>query len=251
MPKELLPIINKPLIQYAVEEAISAGVDTLIFITGRNKRAIEDHFDDNNELKTILKNRKSNFDYEKTLNILPPNVQCVFLRQASPLGLGHAVLCAERVVGTEPFAVLLADDFIIHDEGDGVTADLVSSYQITEKSQVSYQKVNGPDISNYGVLKLDPSSNEVLGIVEKPSFENAPSNLAAIGRYVLSPEIFEELRKIRPDSGGEIQLSDALNEQAIKGKLEGVEVSGNRFDCGTSDGYLEAILHSARSVGKL
>ena len=251
MPKELLPIINKPLIQYAVEEAISAGVDTLIFITGRNKRAIEDHFDDNNELKTILKNRKPDFDFEKTLNILPPNVQCVFLRQASPLGLGHAVLCAERVVGTEPFAVLLADDFIIHDEGDGVTADLVSSYQITGKSQVSYQKVNGPDISKYGVLKLDPSSNEVVGIAEKPSFENAPSNLAAIGRYVLSPEIFEELRKIRPDSGGEIQLSDALNEQAIKGKLEGVKISGNRFDCGTSDGYLEAILHSARSIGKL
>ena len=126
MPKELLPIINKPLIQYAVEEAISAGVDTLIFITGRNKRAIEDHFDDNNELKTILKNRKSDFDFEKTLNVLPPNVQCVFLRQASPLGLGHAVLCAERVVGTEPFAVLLADDFIIDEEGNGVTADLVS-----------------------------------------------------------------------------------------------------------------------------
>ena len=149
MPKELLPIINKPLIQYAVEEAISAGVDTLIFITGRNKRAIEDHFDDNNELKTILKNRKPEFDYEKSLNILPPNVQCIFLRQASPLGLGHAVLCAERVVGTEPFAVLLADDFIVHHEGSSTTADLISNYQITGKSQVSYQKVNGPDISKY------------------------------------------------------------------------------------------------------
>ena len=161
------------------------------------------------------------------------------------------MLCAERVVGTEPFAVLLADDFIIHGEGGGVTADLVSRYQITGKSQVSYQKVDGPDISKYGVLNLDPSSNEVVGIAEKPRFENAPSNLAAIGRYVLPNEIFEELRKIRPDSGGEIQLSDALNNQAIKGNLEGVEISGTRFDCGTSDGYLEAILHSARSVGKL
>ena len=251
MPKELLPIINKPLIQYAVEEAISAGVDTLIFITGRNKRAIEDHFDDNSELKNILKNRKPDFDYEKALNTLPPNVQCVFLRQASPLGLGHAVLCAERLIGTEPFAVLLADDFIIHDEGDSIITDLISSYQITGKSQVSYQKINGPDISKYGVLKLGSSSNEVVGIAEKPSLENAPSNLAAIGRYVLSPEIFEELKKVRPDSGGEIQLSDALNEQAIKGKLETVEISGNRFDCGTSDGYLEAILHSAKLIGKL
>ena len=251
MPKELLPIINKPLIQYAVEEAISAGVDTLIFVTGRNKRAIEDHFDDNNELKTILKNRKPDFDYEKTLNILPPNVQCVFLRQASPLGLGHAILCAERVVGTEPFAVLLADDFIIHDRGDGSISDLISSFQMNKKSQVSYQRVGGPDISKYGVLKLDPSSNEIIGIVEKPSFKNAPSDLAVIGRYVLSPELFEELRKVQPDTGGEIQLSDALNELAIKGKLERVEIVRNRFDCGTSDGYLEAILHSARAIGKL
>lgn len=251
MPKELLPIINKPLIQYAVEEAILAGIDTLIFITGRNKRAIEDHFDDNSELKTILKNRKTDFDYEKTLNIIPPNVQCVFLRQASPLGLGHAILCAERVVGTEPFAVLLADDFIIHDKSEGTISDLISNFQINMKSQVSYQRVVGPDISKYGVLKLDPSSNEVVGITEKPSFKNAPSDLAVIGRYVLSAELFEELRKVPPDDGGEIQLSDALNELAFKGKLERVEIAGNRFDCGTSDGYLEAILHSARSIGKL
>ena len=137
MPKELLPIINKPLIQYAVEEAILAGIDTLIFITGRNKRAIEDHFDDNSELKTILKNRKTDFDYEKTLNIIPPNVQCVFLRQSSPLGLGHAILCAERVVGTEPFAVLLADDFIIHDKSEGTIFDLISNFQINMKNSLN------------------------------------------------------------------------------------------------------------------
>ena len=146
---------------------------------------------------------------------------------------------------------MLADDFIIHDKSESTISDLISRFQKNKKSQVSYQRVNGPDISKYGVLKLDPYSNEVIGIEEKPSFENAPSDLAVIGRYVLSPDLFEELRKVKPDNGGEIQLSDALNELAIKGKLERVEIAGNRFDCGTSDGYLDAILHSARSIGKL
>ena len=244
MPKELLPIINKPLIQYAVEEAISAGIDTLIFITGRNKRAIEDHFDSNLELETALDLKGKTDQAEMVRNILPSGIECIFVRQPKQLGLGHAVLCAERAIGNEPFAVLLADDFLTFD-GKGVTADLVHAYAKTNKTQLSVMQVDGPSISKYGVLKVDKNTGSVVGLVEKPNFEDAPSNLVSIGRYVLCPDIFEILRNQPVGSGDEIQLSDAINTQAKAGSVDFLILNAKRFDCGGVSGYIEAIKYIA------
>jgi UTP--glucose-1-phosphate uridylyltransferase len=240
MPKELLPIIDKPLIQYAAEEAIAAGIDTLIFVTGRNKRAIEDHFDGNNELELALRSKGKNEMADMVKNILPDGVECVFVRQKEQLGLGHAVLCAERVVGNEPFALLLADDFLTY-SGNGITSDLISGYEKNCKSQLSVMKVNGPDISKYGVIVTDDKTGLVEGIIEKPDFESAPSNLASIGRYVLTPDIFDILRNQASGAGGEIQLADSINVQAVNNMVETVLLNGKRFDCGSVKGYVEAI----------
>ena len=244
MPKELLPIIDKPLIQYAAEEAVAAGIDTLIFITGRNKRAIEDHFDGNNELELVLRSKGKNEMADMVKNILPDGIECVFVRQKEQLGLGHAVLCAERVVGNEPFALLLADDFLTYN-GDGTTSDLISGYEKTGKSQLSVMKVGGPDISKYGVIVLNNKTGLVTGLIEKPNFENAPSNLASIGRYVLTPDIFEILKGQSIGVGGEIQLADSINVQAENNRVEAVLLNGKRFDCGNIQGYVEAIKHIA------
>ena len=244
MPKELLPIIDKPLIQYAAEEAIAAGLDTLIFITGRNKRAIEDHFDGNNELELTLRSKGKNEIADMVKNILPEGIECVFVRQKEQLGLGHAVLCAERVVGNEPFALLLADDFLTY-SGNGITSDLISGYEKTGKSQLSVMKVDGPDISKYGVIVPNNKTGLVSGLIEKPNFENAPSNLASIGRYVLTPDIFDILRNQSIGVGGEIQLADSINKQAVNNRVETVLLNGKRFDCGNIQGYVEAIKHIA------
>ena len=241
MPKELLPIIDKPLIQYAAEEAIAAGIDTLIFVTGRNKRAIEDHFDTNNELETILRAKGKDAQADMVRNILPEGVECIFVRQAEQLGLGHAVLCAERAVGGDPFAVLLADDFLTNYE-PGVTADLAQAFSNSGKSQLSVMEVNGPDISKYGVVVPNESGSGIAGLIEKPDAHDAPSNMASIGRYVLTPDIFETLRGIKAGSGGEIQLADAIHSLAQQGAVETVRLNGRRFDCGSVDGYLNAIL---------
>ena len=240
MPKELLPIIDKPLIQYAAEEAIAAGLDTLIFITGRNKRAIEDHFDGNNELELALRTKGKNEMADMVKNILPEGIECVFVRQKEQLGLGHAVLCAERVVGNEPFALLLADDFLTY-SGKGITSDLISGYKKTGKSQLSVIKVDGPDISKYGVIVPNNKTGLVTGLIEKPNFENAPSNLASIGRYVLTPDIFDILRNQSIGVGGEIQLADSINLQAINNRVEAVLLNGMHFDCGSIGGYIAAI----------
>jgi UTP--glucose-1-phosphate uridylyltransferase len=248
MPKELLPIINKPLIQYAVEEAISAGIDTLIFVTGRNKRAIEDHFDSNSELEAAL-TVKGKIEQAKMINnILPLGVECIFVRQPKQLGLGHAVLCAERAVGNEPFAVLLADDFLCFD-GAGVTADLVNGYEKTGKTQLSVMHVDGPEISKYGVIDFDKKNGSVIGLIEKPDFKDAPSNLASIGRYVLRPNIFDILRNQSVGSGGEIQLSDAINDQAKNNNVQSIVLNGERFDCGDVHGYINAIKYIATRDG--
>ena len=240
MPKELLPIIDKPLIQYAVEEAVAAGIDTLIFITGRNKRAIEDHFDNNKELEIALRLKGQHELADMVKRILPDGVECIFVRQPEQLGLGHAVLCAERVVGNEPFALLLADDFITH-TGNGVTADLLSSFEKSGNTQLSIMEVNGPDISKYGTVVLDRETGSISGLVEKPNCENAPSNLASIGRYILTPDIFNLLHNQPVGIGGEIQLADAINTQASKQKVETVMLNGKRFDCGCIKEYIEAI----------
>lgn len=250
MPKELMPVVDKPLIQYAAEEAVRAGIDTLIFVTGRHKRAIEDHFDSNPELEAALRAKGKHEQADMVCNILPEGIECVFVRQAEQLGLGHAVLCAERVVGDEPFAVLLADDFIVA-EGAGVTADLVRAFEETGKSQLSVMKVEGEDISKYGVVVPGVDNGKVLGLIEKPKFEDAPSDLASIGRYVLTPEVFGILRRQEPGAGGEIQLADAINKMATTGDEASTVLGGRRFDCGSVRGYLDATLavadRSARS----
>lgn len=244
MPKELLPVVDKPLIQYAAEEAIAAGIDTLIFVTGRHKRAIEDHFDRNPELELALRDKGKHEQADMVRNILPKGVECIFVRQPEQLGLGHAVLCAERATGGEPFAVLLADDFLTY-SGAGVTSNLVQAYSLSGKTQLSVMKVDGTDISKYGVVKTRGASGSVIGLVEKPNFKDAPSNLASIGRYVLTPDIFDILRKQPPGAGGEIQLADAINRQASEGNVEAVNLSGQRFDCGSVRGYLDAIMSMA------
>ena len=242
MPKELLPIVDKPLIQYAAEEAIAAGIDTLIFVTGRNKRAIEDHFDANNELETMLRAKGKDVQADMVRNIIPEGVECIFVRQAEPLGLGHAVLCAERAVGDDAFAVLLADDFLT-DYEPGVTANLAQAFASSGKSQLSVMEVDGPDISKYGVVEPNGAGSGIVGLVEKPDAIDAPSNLASVGRYVLTPDIFETLRGLSVGSGGEIQLADAINIHAQQGSVEAVRLNGRRFDCGSVDGYMQASHH--------
>ena len=244
MPKELLPIVDKPLIQYAAEEAIAAGIDTLVFVTGRNKRAIEDHFDNNTELEMALRSAGKDHQADMIKNILPNGVECIFVRQPEQLGLGHAVLCAERVVGDDPFAVLLADDFVTYD-GRGVTADLAQAFEASGKTQLSVMEVNGPDIYKYGVVVQGGEPNSVAGLVEKPEVDKAPSNLASIGRYILTPDIFDILRTQPTGAGGEIQLADAINTQAKNNGVEAVKLNGARFDCGSVRGYLDAVMHIA------
>ena len=244
MPKELIPIIDKPLIQYAAEEAIAGGLDTLIFITGRNKRAIEDHFDGNNELEIALRSKGKNKMADMVKNILPNGIECIFVRQQEQLGLGHAVLCAERVVGNEPFALLLADDFLTYN-GNGITSELIEEFKKSGKTQLSVMKVNGPDISKYGVIVPNSETGLVAGIIEKPNFKDAPSNLASIGRYILTPDIFDILRNQSVGVAGEIQLADSINVQAVNNMVEIVLLNGKRFDCGSIQGYVEAIKYVA------
>ena len=238
MPKELLTIVDKPLIQYAAEEAVAAGIDTLIFVTGRNKRAVEDHFDNNQELENALRLKGQDSKADMVRSILPKGVECIFVRQPEPLGLGHAVLCAERVVGDDPFAVLLADDLLISRD-EGMTNMLSEAYKKSGKSQLAVMEVNDPSISNYGVLELGDYGKKVVGLIEKPSFDLAPSNLASIGRYVLTPNIFNILRNQPPGSGGEIQLADAIHTIATRDEVEKVSLKGERFDCGSIEGYVK------------
>ena len=249
MPKELLPIINKPLIQYAVEEAIEAGCNTLIFVTGRNKRAIEDHFDRNIELETALAIAGNKKEALMIKHIVPEGVECIFVRQPEQLGLGHAVLCAARAVGNEPFVVLLADDFLLS-KGASATKNLVKAFHKTRKCQLSVMKVHKRDISKYGIIDPGDIKKSVKGLIEKPNSDDAPSNLASIGRYVLDSNIFKTLRKQEPGYGNEIQLADSINKMAINGKVESVLFDGKRFDCGSFEGYLQAINAVARNISK-
>jgi len=242
MPKELLPIVDKPLIQCAVEEAIAAGIDTLFFVTGRNKRTLEDHFDANHELETILRAKGKDAQAEMVRNSLPAGVECIFVRQAEQLGLGHAALCAERAAGGDPFAVLLADDFLTYYE-PGVTADLVLAFDACGKSQLSVMEVDRPDISKYGVVVPNGLGADIVGLVEKPDANDPHPNLASIGRYVLTPHIFQTLRGLSAGSGGEIQLADAINIHARKGLVETVRLNGRRFDCGSVAGFMAASTH--------
>lgn len=248
MPKELLPVIDKPVIQYAVEEAVAAGIDTLIFVTGRNKRAVEDHFDANLELEAALLEKGKVEARDHIRNIVPPHVECLFVRQPEQLGLGHAVLCARRAVSNEPFAVLLADDMMIKRNGTAI-GDLVATYEETGKSVLSVAEVDPSDVSKYGIIApsglLAEDLWSVAGILETPSLKEAPSFLASFGRYVLAPSIFDVLETTGRGAGNEIQLADAISHVARRGDVVARRFDGVRFDCGDKLGYVKAVLHAA------
>lgn len=246
IPKEMLPVVDKPVIHYAAEEAVRAGIETLIFVTGRHKRAIEDYFDAAPELEATLRAKGKDEAADVVHSILPSGVNCIFVRQNLQLGLGHAVLCAEPAMGHEPFAVLLADDFL-GTEGQDYLTEMVRAYEETGKSQIGVMPIEGPEISRYGVVEPGAGENEVRGLVEKPRAEDAPSNLASIGRYVLAPEVMPILAELGPGVGGEIQLADAINTLATREDcgVQSVPLTTRRFDCGQVRGYLDAILYVA------
>lgn len=241
-PKEMLPIVDKPLIQYAAEEAAEAGITELIFITGRSKRAIEDHFDGAAELEMELERRGKDDLLSIVKGILPRGVNCIYIRQAEPLGLGHAVLCAKPVVGNSPFAVLLADDLI--DGGErGCTRQMVDVFDYQRCSVLAVQDVPREDTGKYGIVSTEGEDGNVVrvtSIVEKPEPANAPSTLAVVGRYVLTPAIFGELERTRRGAGGEIQLTDAISALLSRERVTGLRFAGKRYDCGSKTGYLEA-----------
>ncbi|MGF1614200.1 MAG: UTP--glucose-1-phosphate uridylyltransferase GalU [Gammaproteobacteria bacterium] len=241
-PKEMLPIVDKPLIQYAAEEAVAAGITELIFITGQAKRAIEDHFDKARELESELEARGKYKLLAQVRDILPPQVCCVYIRQPEPLGLGHAVLCAKAVVGDEPFAVLLADD-LIDGEGSGCTAQMVEVYERHRCSVLAVQPVAPMETDQYGVVSVTPVSErlgQVEEIVEKPAPGIAPSNLGVVGRYILTPTVFQLLERTRRGAGGEIQLTDAIANLLANEQVLALQFSGHRYDCGSKLGYLKA-----------
>jgi len=241
MPKEMLPIVDKPLIQYAVEEALAAGITELIFVTGRNKRAIEDHFDRVPELEMELAAKGKNGQLDMLKSLLPSNVNCIYTRQAAPLGLGHAVLCAAPIVGNEPFAVILADDLL--DAETSVTQQLVDAAHQHNGSILAIQQVPASDTNKYGIIagaSVDANTTQVQSIIEKPEPEDAPSTQAVVGRYVLEPEIFDYLRQTEPGVGGEIQLTDAIASLTKKRSVFGYQYEGTRYDCGSKQGFFQA-----------
>jgi UTP--glucose-1-phosphate uridylyltransferase len=250
MPKEMLPVVDKPLIQYAVEEAAAAGIEQMIFVTGRNKRAIEDHFDRSPELEAVLRMPGKEELLAALESATPPGVSFVYVRQSEPLGLGHAVLCARTVVGDEPFAVILADDLI--DATPGVTAQLVESFGRHGSSVLAVQDVPYEDTSKYGIVAtqaMTECEERVTSIVEKPRPEEAPSRLAVVGRYVLRPEIFAELERTPRGRGNEIQLTDAIARRVPHGEVIVRRYSGTRFDCGSKEGFLAANMALGRKRG--
>ena len=241
-PKEMLPVVDKPLIQYAVEEAVEAGIDQMIFITGRSKRAIADHFDKAYELEHELEANNKTELLKIVRDIVPDYVSCIYLRQAEALGLGHAVNLALPVVGDEPFAVILADD-LIDGKGKSCLAQMVDVYEYQGRSVLGVQRVPDEDTHKYGIVKtskLDDNVYKIDQIVEKPPQGKAPSNLAVVGRYILTPRIFEKLKSIGKGAGGEIQLTDGIAELLKQEQVLAYEFNGKRYDCGSKLGYLEA-----------
>ncbi|MGC1549671.1 MAG: UTP--glucose-1-phosphate uridylyltransferase GalU [Rhodanobacter sp.] len=245
-PKEMLPVVDKPLIQYAVEEAIAAGITEMIFVTGRGKHAIEDHFDKSYEIEAELEARGKEQLLEAVRGIKPPNVDCFYVRQPSALGLGHAVLCAEKLIGSSPFAVILADD-LLHSE-QPVIRQLVKVFDHYHSSVIGVETIAQEDSRSYGVVngrEWEEGLIKLSDIVEKPAMAEAPSNLGVIGRYVLMPTIFEHLRRLRPGAGGELQLTDALQSLLAEEQVLAYRYFGTRFDCGSKLGYLKATVEFA------
>jgi UTP--glucose-1-phosphate uridylyltransferase len=240
-PKEMMPVVDKPLIQYAVEEAAAAGITDMIFVTGRHKRAIEDHFDKAYELETELERKGKDALLEQVRSVLPEGVRCIYIRQPEPLGLGHAVLCAQPVVGNDPFAVLLADDLM--DSEPPAIARMAAIYEKEACSLLGVEEVPRDQTESYGIVTVERMQGDtarIHSIVEKPKPAKAPSNLAVIGRYVLTPRIFEQLAAVTPGAGGEIQLTDAISALLAEERVLAVRLPGRRFDCGSKLGYLQA-----------
>jgi UTP--glucose-1-phosphate uridylyltransferase len=247
VPKEMLPIVDRPLIQYAVDEAVDAGCDTMVFVTNRYKHAVADYFDKAYELEHKLEAAGKVELLEVIRNVLPPNVRAVFVTQAEALGLGHAVLCAKPVVGDEPFAVILPDD-LIWNRGPGALSQMADVAQATGSSVIATQSVAPEQVSSYGIVATDEFSDRrgrITAIVEKPRPGDAPSNLAVVGRYVLSPRIFALLEATRPGAGGEIQLTDAISALLAEEPVLAYRFQGTRFDCGTHLGLIEATIRHA------
>lgn len=241
-PKEMLPIVDKPLIQYAVEEAVEAGIDQLIFVTGRNKRSIPDHFDKAYELEAELEAKGKDKLLKLVNNIVPDHVSCIYIRQTEALGLGHAVLCAKPVVGDEAFSVILADD-LIDNENNGCVKQMVQVYEQNSSSVLAVQQVAPSDTDKYGIVSLkNPGDKEgfISAIVEKPKPAEAPSTLAVVGRYILTPRIFHYLENTQKGAGGEIQLTDAIAALLAEEDVYAYEFEGIRYDCGSKLGYLQA-----------
>ena len=246
-PKEMMPIVDKPLIQYAVEEAVAAGIDEMIFITGRTKRSIEDHFDKAYELENELALKNKTALLEEVRNLLPKSVKCIYIRQSEALGLGHAVLCAQPAIGEEPFAVLLADDLL--DGQPPVMQQMTAVYQREGCSLLAGANVPLADTASYGIVgstALDDQLERIDRIVEKPSPDKAPSTLAVVGRYILSPRIFYHLERVTPGSGGEIQLTDAIASLLAEERVLAYRYHGTRYDCGSKLGYLQAMVEFGR-----
>ncbi len=246
-PKEMLPIVDKPLIQYAAEEAVAAGIEELIFVTGRAKRSIPDHFDKAYELEVELEKNNKQDMLDLVRNIVPPHVACIYIRQAEPLGLGHAVLCARPAVGDEPFAVLLADD-LIDGGAHGCLAQMVEQYEHYNSGVIAVQPVPAEDTDKYGIVavrELDQRVSKILSIVEKPKPDVAPSQLGVVGRYVLPGEIMSILATTKRGAGNEIQLTDAIATLLERQQVLAYEFEGVRYDCGSKLGYLQATVDYA------
>jgi len=241
-PKEMMPVVDVPLIQYAVNEAVEAGITQLIFVTNNRKHSIEDHFDTNHELESNLIERKKYELLDIVRNILPEGVSCAYVRQKSPQGLGHAILCAKQLVGNEPFAVLLADDLI--DGGkQSCLQQMLDAFRKNQSSIVAVQKIPHIDSKKYGVIDVGPGDNKlaiIRGIIEKPAPADAPSDLAVVGRYILTPRIFALLEHTPSGSCGEIQLTDAIAKLLLEQSVYSLQFQGKRYDCGSKLGYLEA-----------
>ncbi|HYR35638.1 MAG TPA: UTP--glucose-1-phosphate uridylyltransferase GalU [Burkholderiales bacterium] len=242
-PKEMMPVVDKPLIQYAVEEAAAAGITDMIFVTGRNKRAIEDHFDKAYELETELERKGKDALLAQVRSVIPDGVRCVYIRQPEPLGLGHAVLCAQPVVGNDAFAVILADDLM--DSNPPAMARMAQIFEKEGASLLGVEEVPRDQTQSYGIVTIDKMQGDaarIHSIVEKPKPAEAPSNLAVVGRYVLTPRIFDLLAQVTPGAGGEIQLTDAISQLLEHERVLAVRLPGRRFDCGSKLGYLQAMV---------
>ena len=253
-PKEMLPIVDKPLIQYAVEEAMQSGITELIFVTGRNKRSIEDHFDKNVELEASLIASNKNLLLESIRSIIPSHVKCIYTRQSEPLGLGHAVLQAKTIINDEPFAVLLADD--LTDANTPVLKQLIIQHEKEQASVIAIEDIPKEKTLQYGIVDVSGSKgnlHKINSIVEKPQPKDAPSTLGVIGRYVFNPEIFDCLEKIKPGKGGEIQLTDAIQMLLGQQSIFAYKFEGKRYDCGDKLGFMKANIEFSKKhpeIGK-